>query len=164
MKYSNLIKLNDMIINSYSNNKNHYCCINNVNNDIKFMEKYNNELPSMVIKGINKKYNLNINEERIDIINKNISNEGLKNIISKINKEKIFKLYINSSIINNLDFLGNYNFCQLRNLSLISCNINDIKNLNNIKCPRLKELDLADNYIKDINVLKACNFDEIETK
>ena len=161
--YKNIIKLNDIIINSYKNNKNQYYYIINVNNDINFIKKYIQHSPQIFLKEINDKYNININEENIVIKNKIISNEGMKNIISDINKEKLLNIYINTSnITNNLNFLGNYLFNQLKSFAIINCNINDINNLKNINCSQLIKLDLSNNIIKDINIFKFCNLKNLE--
>ena len=163
MKYNNIIKLNDIIINSYNKNKYQYYYINNILNEINFIQKYINQMPTISLQEIKNKYNVNINEEHIQIERPFMPNEGLKNIISIINKEKLINLSINTSFINNLDFLGNYNFSQLKIISIINCNINNIDNLKNIKCPKLIDLDLSNNCIKNINILKDCNLNTLES-
>ena len=161
--YKNIIKLNDIIINSYKSNKNQFFYIINVTNNIQFIKKYIQESPQIYLKEINDKYNININNEYIEIIKKIITNEGIKNIISEIDKETLLNILINTSYINNnLHFFGNFLFNQLKSISVINCNINDISNLKNVKCPQLTKIDLSKNKIKDINIFQYCNFRNLE--
>ena len=166
MKYTNIIKLNEIILNTYNKNKNQYYYINNVVNNVNFIKKYNNETSNIFYKNINNKYGINIREENIQIKDKIISKEGLKNIISEINKEKLFNINIISSKITNdlneINFLGNFNFSQLKAISIINCNIKNIDNLKNINCPQLLKLDLSNNSIENIDILKSCNINSLK--
>ena len=163
VKYNNIIKLNEIIINSYNKNKNQYYYIINVANDLKFIKDYNNNLmPNIFLKTINDKYNLDIKEDNIEIIKKIISNEGVKTIISEINRDKLLNIYISASHINQLSFLGNYSFNQLQSLSVINCNVKNIDNLKNIISPQLLRLDLSNNNIEDISAFKDCKIGTLE--
>ena len=166
MKYNNIIKLNEIILNTYNKNKNQYYYINNVVNNVNFIKKYNKETSNIFYKNINNKYDINIREENIQIKDKIISKEGLKNIISEINKEKLFNINIISSKITNdlneINFLGNFNFSQLKAISIINCNIKNIDNLKNINCPQLLKLDLSNNSIENIDILKSCNINNLK--
>ena len=161
-KYNNIIILNDIIINTYYKNKNQYYYIINVSNNIKYIRKYDEEMPKIFLKEINDKYNININEENIEIEKNIITTKGIQNLLSKMNKEKIQKFYINSSNVETLEFLDNYNFNKLKSFSMINCNINIIDNLKNFKCCQLKVLDLSNNKISDIKGLKNTNFISLE--
>ena len=163
MKYTNIIKLNEIILNRYKKNKSQYFYIINIFNDIKFIKKYNKESQELFYKEINNKYNININEEKIEIKRNIISNEGMKNIISEIKTQKLINLLINSIDINSLNFLEFYNFNSLNSISVINCYINKIDNIKNFKCPQLKKLDLSSNLIKDINTFKNSNLNSLES-
>ena len=161
IKYADMIKLNEIIINSYYKNKTQYYYINNVINDINCIKIYNNEASNLYFKRISDKYNSIIKEEIIKIKDTIISNEGLKNIISKINKENLCNISIISSQainkLNDLNFLGDFNYKELRALCIVNCNVTNIDSLKNIQSPKLIKLDLSSNMIKNINILKYCN-------
>ena len=162
LKYNNIISLNDIIINSYNKNKNQYYYIINVINNINFIKKYNEEKVKAYLKEINDMYEINISEKNIVIEKNIITSEGLKNILSQLNIEKIENLYINSSNISNLRFINNYNYTQLKSLSIINCNINLIDNLKLLQCPQLTKLDLSYNKICNINGLNNTYFNSLE--
>ena len=161
-KYKQLIVLNDIITKSYYKNKTQYYYIINLSNNINFVKKYKEEMPKFFLKDINNKYNLNITEENVKIESNIITNEGIKSIISKMNKEKIKNLVINKSNINNMEFLGNFKFPYLNSFSMTECNIQKIDNLKSIECPNLIILDLSNNRISDINNLKNSTFNSLE--
>jgi hypothetical protein len=94
MKYNNIIELNNIIINSYFKNKNQYYYIINVENIINSIKKYKEEMPKFVIKELNQKYKLNLSEKNIQIENNIITNQGIRNIIKRIDEDKVERLYL----------------------------------------------------------------------
>ena len=162
MKYYNIIHLNDIIINSYSKNKNQYYYIINVENIINSIKKYKEEMPKFVIKELNKKYKLSISEKNIQIENNIITNQGIRNIIKRIDEEKVERLYIHLTNINSLSFLMNFNFANLKYLSIINCNINSIETFRKFHLLQLNILDLSLNKITDIESLKYIKANSLE--
>ena len=154
LKYNNIIELNDIIINSYFKNKNQYYYIINVENIINSIKKYKEEIPQLLIKELNKKYKLSLTEKNIEIEKNIITNQGIKNIIKRIDEDKVERLYIHTSNVNSLSFLMNCNFKNLENLFIINCNINSIESFRKVQTPHLKILDLSLNKIRDIESIK----------
>ena len=162
MKYNNIIELNDIIINSYFKNKNQYYYIINVENIINSIKKFKEEKPQLLIKELNKKYKLSLTEKNIEIEKNIITNQGIKNIIKRIDKDKVEKLYIHLCNVNSLSFLMNYNFANLKYLFIINCNINSIETFRKVQIPQLKILDLSYNRIEDIESIKYIKANSLE--
>ena len=162
LKYNNIIQLNDILLNTYAKNKNQYFYILNVTNNINFIKKFIKEMPSQFLNDMKNKYNINIDEENINGTKSIISHEGMRYIISKMDKDKLKDIFISTTCIHSLYFLGRNTFRNLNSLSLINCNINKIDNLKNINCPQLKKLDLSENSITDISSLKNPNLKSLE--
>jgi len=162
LKYNNIIELNDIIINSYFKNKNQYYYIINVENIINSIKKYKEEIPQLLIKELNKKYKLSLTEKNIEIEKNIITNQGIKNIIKRIDEDKVERLYIHTSNVNSLSFLMNCNFKNLENLFIINCNINSIESFRKVQTPHLKILDLSLNKIRDIESIKYIKANSLE--
>ena len=157
-----------------------------------FNNIYDNSI--LLLNEFNKKYHLNIQNmeiDELDLENKNIRNEGLKDL-SKLEFKKLKKLYLNNNNISDIkdleklkfdklellsldynkisdiDALKNCNFGELKELSLknnIVILYNSISNINildKVNFPLLKILILKFNNIKDINVLEKVKFDKLE--
>ena len=162
LKYNNIIELNDIIINSYFKNKNQYYYIINVENIINSIKKYKEEIQKLLIKELNKKYKLSLTEKNIEIEKNIITNQGIKNIIKRIDEDKVERLYIHTSNVNSLSFLMNCNFKNLENLFIINCNINSIESFRKVQTPHLKILDLSLNKIRDIESIKYIKANSLE--
>jgi len=162
LKYNNIIQLNDILLNTYDKNKNQYYYIINFTNNINFIKKFIQEMPRQFLNDMKNKYSINIDEEKINGQKSIISHEGMRYIISNMDKDKLKDIYISTTCIHNLYFLGKNTFKNLNSLSLINCNINKIDNLKNINCPQLKILNLSENSIIDISSLKNPNLKSLE--
>ena len=162
-KYNNIIKLNEILLNAFNKNKNQYYYIINATNNINFIKKFNEKMPNLFINDMKNKYNIDINEENICVEKSIISNEGMKFIISNMDKDKLKDIFISTTCVHYLYFLGRNLYKNLNSLSLISCNINKIDNLKNINCPQLTKLDLSDNTITDISSLRNPNLNSLES-
>ena len=161
-KYKSLIILNDLITKSYFKNKTQYYYIINISNIINFNKSYLSEMPKLFIKDINNKYNIKITQENLIIENNIITTEGIKYILSKINKEKLKNILLDKTNINSLEFLGKFNFPYLNSFCINGCNIQDIDKLSLIYCPNILILNLSNNRISDINSLKKTTFNTLE--
>ena len=92
------------------------------------------------IREFNKKFNLNItdiNLQKLSLESKSIKNEELQ-------------------------YLENINFVDLKELCLASNHISDIKVLENVKFNKLEKLDISGNKITNIDILKKVNFTELK--
>ena len=163
LKNNNIIQLNNILLNSYNKNKSQYYYIINVENNIKFIKKYKNQMSNSFIMNTNNLYNTNINEEKINIQKSLISHEGMKRIIINMDIDKIKDIFISNININDLSFLENSTFSKLKSLSIIKCHINEINHLQNINFPELIKLDLSQNKIADISSLKNSNLKSLES-
>jgi len=163
LKNNNIIQLNNIILNSYNKNKSQYYYIINAENNIKFIKKYIDQLPNLFIMNTNSIYNTDINMEKINLQKTIISHEGMKRIISNMDKDKIKEIFISNAYINGLSFLGNFTFSKLKSLSIVKCHINEINHLQNINFPQLQKLDLSENRIIDISSLKNSNLKSLES-
>ena len=161
-KYYDIIQLNDIIINSYFNNKNQYYYIINVENIINSIKKYKKERPKLLMQKLSTKYKINLSEKNIEIEKNIITNQGIKNIIKRIDEDKVERLYIHISNINSLSFLMNGNFVNLKYLFIINCNINSIETFEKVQFQQLKILDLSLNKIKNIESLKYIKSNSLE--
>ena len=111
----------------------------------------------------NKKYNLNIQQDttEIDLKDKGIGNEGLKDLC-QIELKGLKKLYLEKNNISDIKVLENAKFEKLELLGLGSNKISDINILEKVKFKELKELYLEMNNISDIKVLENVNFEKLE--
>ena len=148
----------------------------------EYIQLYNNKLQEF-----NKKYNFNIQQNitKIDLFNKEIGNEVLKelcqiefkqlkelyldrNHISDIKVlehakfEKLEILDLSNNKISDINILEKVKFKELKELYLYNNNISDIKILENVKFEKLEKLDLKGNQIKDINILEKVKFKELK--
>ena len=107
-----------------------------------FNEKYeNNEI-------IGNENNINkIDESKIlDLNNKNLGNEGIKNIKFR-DYNKIIKLDLRDNEISDINILEKVDFKELKELDLSSNKISNIEVLKNVKFYKLEKLDLGHNEI-----------------
>jgi len=174
--YQNLIKLNNILINSYENES--YKKINIINikhyiNIIKSYDIYEDEylknknskelIHSNNIINFNKKYctNLSKDDNYINLVGKNISNEGFNffnNILNKENNPKIEIIDFSENNISNINSLRNAKCYNLKELYIYSNQISNIDILSNIKFNNLEILNLAYNNIFDLSPLNRGNF------
>ena len=134
-----------------------------------YCPKNNNEIDNIIknqklLNEFNKKYNLNINDikiEELDLNSNNIGDEGLKDLV-KIEFKELKLLNLNDNNITNIDALENAKFEKLTKLDLGNNKIADINILEKVNFKDLKELILDNNKITDINILEKVNFKELK--
>ena len=133
-----------------------------INEPIKeFIELYKNQL---LIQKFNQRFNVNVRDNEIselDLINKNIGDEGLKNLC-KINFNKLEILNLSGNNISDINILKIAKFKGLKELNLNNNKISDMKVLENIQFHKLEKLYLGNNEISDINKLEKVNFKELK--
>ena len=122
--------------------------------------KNNEEL----LKEFNNKYNLNIQDTNIKLLDlgqKKIGNEEL-NDLCKIEFKELKKLVLFGNNISDIKALENAKFDKLEGLYLNSNQISDINILEKVNFKGLKDLFLNVNKITDIKVLAKVNFNKLE--
>ena len=174
--YQNLIKLNNILINSYKNESFRNINIINIKhyiNIIKLYDIYEEEylknknskdlIHSNNIINFNRKYctNLSKYDNYINLVGKNISNEGFNYFNNILNEEcnpKIEIIDFSENNISNINSLKNAKYYNLRELYLYSNKISDIEILSSINYNNLEILNLAYNNIIDISPLNSGKF------
>ena len=128
---------------------------------LNYYDKNKNEI---LLKEFNRKYKLNIKDDKNKILDlrwKNLRNEGLEDLI-KINFNELKELYLYENYISDINILEKSNFKRLELLYLGFNKISDIDILEKVNFTELKELNLFSNNISDIKVLEKANFKKLE--
>ena len=110
------------------------------------------------------KYNLDIKDNYIDILdlnNKNIEDEELKEL-SKLKIKILKELNLSNNLISDIEPLEKLNFLKLEILNLSHNKISNINILEKVNCYNLKILDLSHNNISDINALGKMRLQKLE--
>jgi len=131
------------------------------NNNFQSKSENKNEI---LLKELNKKYNLNIIDLKVDKLelnSKNIGDEGLE-CLCKIEFKELKTLDLNNNNISNIKALENAKFPKLEILDLGNNKISDINIFQKVDFKELKELFLKNNKISDINILEKVNFKELK--
>ena len=117
-----------------------------------------------ILKEFNNKFDLNIKNNLIEILDlskKNIGKDGLK-YFDNINFKNLKELDLWENEIIELNFLKNINLEQIKKLSLGNNQIKDLNEFDNINFKELKELNLWNNKISDLNNFKNISLPNIE--
>ena len=132
----------------------------NFNNNIKV----NNDMNEKLLKEFNKKYNVIIKDDKIEILNlrwKEIGNEGLRDLC-KIEFKELKEINLHKNKISDIEVLKNAKFVKLEILNLGQNSISDISILEQVNFKELKELYLYANNIANIEVFEKAKFDKLE--
>ena len=117
-----------------------------------------------LLKGFNKKYNLNIRDtkiEKLDLRWKGLGNGGLEDLC-KIEFKELKELILNNNNISDIKILSKAKFKKLEILDLSQNKISDINVFIKINFKGLKQLYLCYNNISDIKVFEKANFEKLE--
>jgi V8-like Glu-specific endopeptidase len=128
------------------------------------LENYENYNDRKILNEFNIKYNLNIKDNNIEILNLNdcyLGNEGLKDFC-KIECNNLKALGLINNNISDINVFENVNFVKLEDLGLGNNKIIDINILSNVNFKNLKKLALNNNNISDIKVFENVNFDKLQ--
>lgn len=174
--YESLIKLNNLIIHSYENNRDNYYNLFNINSIISnanrnnLIEKENyyqsispGENNKNIINYINNLYAQNLNEEEtfeIKIDNKSFNNFDLK-ILTQIPLNNLKILELDNNNITKIDCLEYAKFPELVVLSLKNNSIEDISVLGRVNFEELQGILLSNNNITDINIFERIKFKKL---
>jgi len=175
--YKNLIRLNELIIDSYYNCKNNYYNLNNINTIIKNYDRNKiidplNEIENRaIIPGDNNTnlktfmkelYKLDLKDEdnKIEINNKYFNNYDLK-ILTQIPLNNIKLLILENNAISKIDCLVHSKLNNLLILNLNNNAISDISILEKVKFDGIQAIFLRSNAIKDISVFSKKKFESL---
>lgn len=163
----NLIKLNELLMNSYKNCPNNYNYTMNLKN--LFLENVLKEYKNDVLKNrIIDKFN-KVNNVYISLNSKYLN---FSNIIAMIPRKfskfcelqlkNLKELVLSNTGIKDLLPFKNYYFGSMKLLSLNDNSINNLKPLEGLDMPNLEQLYLNNNHIKNIKPLGKINFPNLE--
>ena len=178
--YESLIRLNNLIIHAYENNRDNYYNLYNINRIINNIKRDSvitplNETDNFnkaIVSGesnsnfeqyINNLYNQKLNtDETIEIkINNKFFNNFDLNILTKIPLFNLKILELENNGITKIDCLENAEFPELIILSLRNNAIDDISILEKVKFQEIQGILLNNNNISDISVLKKIKFKKL---
>lgn len=175
--YQDLIRLNNLIIYSYENNRDNYYNLFNINNIIQNIKR-NVSTPlrnednkglfpgvknSNYIQYMNSLYNLDLKEDEtvnIKLNNKYFNDYDLK-VLTQIPLYNLKMLELDNNGITKIDCLDKAEFPELVVLSLKNNNIEDISVLEGVKFLGLQALLLSNNNITDISVFAKTKFTQL---
>ena len=168
---NDLIRFNNLIIDTYRKFPDNYFHNINVQNLANLIEKENardpKELESIFkeleanikiknksIKEFKDKYHLEIkgDEERLILRNRGLDDNFLR-LLSKIRLTNLKEIDFSFNKIKNIDYLLNMNLTDLEYLSLNDNQIEDISHFKGMELNKIKELNLHNNIIKKIEPL-----------
>ena len=135
-----------------------------LNYPIKEFIELNTKNNEILLKEFNKKYNLNIINDKIvklDLRWKGLGNSGLEDLC-KIEFKELKELILNNNNISDLKMLEKAKFEKLEILDLSQNKISNINIFENVNFKGLKQLYLGYNNISDIKVFEKANFEKLE--
>ena len=127
---------------------------------IDFLNKYK----YMKLNEFNNIYKLKIkdlNITKLDLSDKKIGDDGLKNL-SDIDFKKLKELVLYNNDITCIQVLEKAKFSKIEKLNLGDNKINNIISLEKMNFKELKELYLYNNKLSDIEILEKVKFEKIE--
>ena len=173
-KYSDLLTLNFLLINSYMKYKQNYLYTYNLKiysnilsdtNNLNILRFKNLEQQKKCLNDFNRKCgtNYNKNESNIKLLGKHIDNE-IYNLLCGAKFEQLKELSLFYNQISHIHLISKQlnKFCNLRKFSMSYNQTNDIILLDKLDFSTLKELNLSHNEIENIDFIKKIKLDELE--
>ena len=157
-----ILRLIQITINTFENFPNNYYHLMSVINIGKSMgEKKKGQKEAK--QSLRENYNIDLNgyENKINLWNRNLKDEGFK-LISKIKFKKLKSIDLSDNNIKNIEYLYRMNLPFLEYLDLSNNQIENIMPIAELNCPELKEICLQNNEIKDISPFLNSNFPKLE--
>ena len=177
---NNIIKLNRIVINSYtkfSNNYFHIQSLINVGKTIEEENKRDSRVIECMINRLEKSYNAQKeaikslqNEFRLDFTgkeaklslrNRNLGDKKFK-LISKIIFKNLKEIDVSGNNIKNIEPLNEMNLPHLEYLNMSENQIANIKPIAELNAKKLKEISLQNNIIQDIEPFLKSDFPALE--
>ena len=177
---SDIIRFNQLILNTYEKFQNNYFHIQSIINVGKFIEEENKrdakELECMIsglekahkaqeeaIESLQQKFLIDLNgdEIKLSLRNRNLGDEGFK-LISKIQFKRLKEIDVSKNNIQNIEPLNNMNLPHLEYINMSENAIQDVKPLAELNSKKLKEICLQENNINDFKAFLNSQFPELE--
>ena len=172
--YENIISLNNLIIDTYTNYKNNFYYIKNIKTLIRFNKNIessskmdfetqkNIQEQIAIIEKFNEKFGseLNLDSDTIYLNWYEVDKDSLESL-TKVEFKKLKEFQSAGTAIEDISFLLNAKYPMLQELYLTDNKISDISILEKVNFPMIKIIYLNKNKIKDINVLSKVNFPEL---
>ena len=177
---SDIIRFNQLILNTYDSFQNNYYHIQSLINVGKSFEEENKrdekEIECMIsglekahkvqkeaIESLQKNFeiDLNGNETKLSLRRRKLGDEGFQ-LISKIQFKKLKEIDVSGNNIHNIEPLNNMNLPHLEYINLSENQIEDIKPLAELNSKKLKEIWLQENHIKNFDDLLTSQFPELK--
>ena len=177
---NNIIKLNRIVINSYTKFSNNYFHIQSLINVGKTIEEENKRDSRVIecminrleisykaqeeaIKSLQNEFtiDLNGNEKKLSLGNRNLGDRGLE-LISKIIFKNLKEIDISGNNIKNIKPLSEMILPHLEYLNMNNNQIEDINPIAELKAKNLKEISLQNNNIQDIGPFLKSDFPAFE--
>lgn len=177
---SDIIKFNELILNTYEKLPDNYFNIINLYNLIESIKAENSRdskeleqalkmleakinLGKSAIENFNKKYKMSLtgNEKEVSLKNKGLNDEDVK-VFSMIYFKNLKDLDLSENKIKDINFFKDMNTSNLEYLNLGHNQIEVIQILENLNLQNLKELGLQNNKIKNVSSLLKANLSSLE--
>lgn len=177
---SDIIRFNQVILNTYDKFQNNYFHIQSLINLGKSMEEEKKrdakELECMInglershkaqqeaIKSLQNDFELDFSgeETKVSLRNRNLFDKGFK-LISLIQFKRLIDLDVSENNIQNIEALNNMNLPHLKYINMSNNKIKDIKPLAELNSKNLKEICLQNNIIEDFSAFLNSVFPSLE--
>ena len=177
---SDIIRFNQVILNTYDKFQNNYFHIQSLINLGKSMEEEKKrdakELECMInglershkaqqeaIKSLQNDFELDFSgeETKVSLRNRNLFDKGFK-LISLIQFKRLIDLDVSENNIQNIEALNNMNLPHLKYFNLSNNKIKDINPLAELNSKNLKEICLQNNIIEDFSAFLNSVFPSLE--
>ena len=176
---SDIIRFNQLILNTYENFQYNYYHIQSLINVGKSLEEENKrdakEIECMIsglekthkaqkeaIKSLQEKFAIDLdgNEIKLSLRDRNLGDEGLK-LISKIQFKRLKDIDVSKNNIQNIEPLNNMNLPHLEYINMSENQISNIKPIAELNSKKLKEIWLQENNIQNFDDLLKSEFPEL---
>ena len=177
---SNIIRFNQIVLNSYEKFQNNYFNIKSLINIGKTIDSENQrdskELDIMIngleksrkiqkkaIESLQKKFSIDLDghETKLSLRKRNLGDNGF-NLISKIQFINLKEIDISENGIKNIEPLNNMNLPHLEYLNMSNNEIEKIEPIAELNSKKLKEICLQNNKIQDFSSFLKSEFPELE--
>lgn len=163
----NLIKLNELLMNSYKNCPNNYNYAMNLKNLFleNVLKEYKNDvLKNRIIDKFNKVNNvyISLNSKYLNFSNTIAMFPQKFSKFCELQLKNLKELILSNTGIKDLLPFKNFYFESMKSLNLNENSINNLKPLEGLNIPNLEKLYLNNNHIKNIKPLGKINFPNLE--
>ena len=177
---ADIIRFNEIIINSYVKFPQNYFHIKSLINVAKTIDEENKRDSRVIecminhleksykaqkeaIKSLQDEFKIDLTgkEKKLSLRNRNLGDKGLK-LISKIIFKNLKEIDVSGNKIKNIEPLNEMNLPHLEYLNMSDNQISNIKPIAELNAKQLKEISLQNNNIQDIGPFLKSNFPALE--